>query len=180
MKKILIVYAVEGEYVPVTFPGCEVKMVMTGVGKANAAMKLTRAICEERPDLVINMGTAGTLDHEVGDLFVCRHFVDRDYESVRLPGLSYEIVFSGEIMPGEDWKEPAVRSGICNTGDNFVTYTEGFVGDVVDMEAFALAVVCREFNIPLVAVKYVTDLIGQNSVEHWEDKLSDARKAPAN
>ena len=26
------------------------------------------------------------------------------------------------------------------------------------------------------AVKYVTDIIGQNSVKHWEDKLADARK----
>ena len=44
------------------------------------------------------------------------------------------------------------------------------------MEAFAQAIVCKEYNIPFIAVKYVTDLIGQNSVKHWEGKLADARK----
>ena len=48
-------------------------------------------------------------------------------------------------------------------------------GDVVDMEAFAQAFVCRAKNVPFIAVKYVTDIIGQNSVKHWEDKLADAR-----
>ena len=49
-------------------------------------------------------------------------------------------------------------------------------GDVVDMEAYAQAQVCRELGIPFLAVKYVTDIVGQNSVKHWEDKLADARR----
>ncbi len=44
------------------------------------------------------------------------------------------------------------------------------------MEAYAQALVCRAKNTPFIAVKYVTDIIGQNSVKHWEDKLADARK----
>jgi len=28
----------------------------------------------------------------------------------------------------------------------------------------------------IISVKYVTDIIGQNSVKHWEDKLADARQ----
>lgn len=49
-------------------------------------------------------------------------------------------------------------------------------GDVVDMEAYAQAFVCRSKEIPFISVKYVTDIIGQNSVKHWEDKLADARQ----
>ena len=66
--------------------------------------------------------------------------------------------------------------GICNTGDTFLTELSDVKGDVVDMEAFAQAFVCRAKNVPFIAVKYVTDIIGQNSVKHWEDKLADARK----
>ena len=66
--------------------------------------------------------------------------------------------------------------GICNTGDTFLTELLDVKGDVVDMEAFAQAFVCRAKNVPFIAVKYVTDIIGQNSVKHWEDKLADARK----
>ncbi|KAA3981204.1 nucleosidase, partial [Bacteroides ovatus] len=45
-----------------------------------------------------------------------------------------------------------------------------------DMEAYAQAFVCRSKEIPFISVKYVTDIIGQNSVKHWEDKLADARQ----
>ena len=49
-------------------------------------------------------------------------------------------------------------------------------GDVIDMEAFAEALVCKKMNIPFVSVKYITDVVGKNSLKAWEDKLSDARK----
>lgn len=68
------------------------------------------------------------------------------------------------------------REGVCNTGDTFLTELSDVKGDVVDMEAYAQAWVCRTKNTPFIAVKYVTDIIGQNSVKHWEDKLADARK----
>lgn len=63
----------------------------------------------------------------------------------------------------------------CNTGDSFVTDVCDIEGDVVEMEAYAEAEVCKSMNIPFVSVKYVTDVIGQNSVEDWASKLSDAR-----
>ena len=44
------------------------------------------------------------------------------------------------------------------------------------MEAYTQAFVCRAKNVPFIAVKYVTDIIGQNSVKHWEDKIVDARR----
>ena len=68
------------------------------------------------------------------------------------------------------------EKGVCNTGDTFLTELSDVKGDVVDMEAYAQAWVCRTKNTPFIAVKYVTDIIGQNSVKHWEDKLADARK----
>jgi Nucleoside phosphorylase len=67
------------------------------------------------------------------------------------------------------------RYGVCSTGDQFVTEPQGDE-DVFDMEAFAYSRVCRLLNIPFVAVKYVTDRIGENSVKVWSDKLHDARQ----
>lgn len=179
MKKLVVTYAVKDEFVPVTVEGYEMIYVLTGIGKAKAAMKLTEAICREQPDLVLNMGTAGTLNHAVGDIFICRQFIDRDFHSVKLPGVEYEIDFTPLLAKKkilDNWISSNGQSGICNTGDSFVTEAESVHGDVVDMEAFAQAIVCKEFDVPFIAVKYVTDIIGQNSVKHWEDKLSDARK----
>lgn len=178
MKKILVTYAVKDEFAPIALHGYQIIYVLTGIGKAKAAMKLTEAICKEEPALVLNMGTAGTLNHSVGDVFVCRRFIDRDFHSVNLPGVEYEIDFTPMLTKEkifEDWISSNKNSGTCNTGDSFVTEAESVNGDVVDMEAFAQAIVCKEFGIPFIAVKYVTDIIGKNSVKHWEDKLSDAR-----
>ena len=147
MLKILVTYAVQGEFAEIKWPDAEVYYVRTGIGKVKAAFHLAEAIRQVEPDIVINMGTAGTIHHKVGDIFVeqkgfCKH-----------------------------WTESAT----CNTGDSFLTELTDIEGDVVDMEAYAQAFVCNSKEIPFISVKYVSDVIGQNSVKHWEDKLADAR-----
>ncbi|MCD7902037.1 MAG: nucleosidase [Bacteroides sp.] len=178
MKRILITYAIKEEFNPVYPEGLNIRYVITGVGKAKSAMKLTRVIMEYQPDFVINIGTAGTLSHQVNDLFLCNHFIDRDYQSTKLPGIEYEIkdTTQNNILLNH-WLAEAEKTGVCNTGDTFVTEISAFQGNVIDMEAYAQALVCKEFQTPFLAVKYVTDIIGQNSVKHWEDKLKDAREA---
>lgn len=170
IMKILFVYAIPEERIDINIPDAEVIYVETGMGKVNAAMKTMRAICEYHPDMVINFGTAGTLNHKVGDIFVCNHFIDRDLRKVTLDGVISEIEFEKiERFSNSVW-------GVCNTGDSFITSGADIEGDVIDMEAYAEAEVCREMGIPFISVKYVTDVVGQNSVESWLDKLADARK----
>ena len=151
--RILVTYAVQGEFTELKFPGLigeeevQIGYLRTGVGKVKSAFYLSEAISHAQPDLVVNVGTAGTIRHRVGDLLsqkgYCLHW-------------------------------PA--GGVCNTGDTFLTELSDVSGDVVDMEAYAQALVCRAKNVPFISVKYVTDIIGQNSVKHWENKLADARK----
>ena len=58
---IIAVFAVAEEVVPLTIPGWDVISIVTGIGKTQAAMRLTKAILEHQPQCVINLGTAGTL-----------------------------------------------------------------------------------------------------------------------
>ncbi|MEG1580253.1 MAG: nucleosidase [Bacteroidaceae bacterium] len=176
---ILITHALEEESFYINFEKHAVQQLITGCGKASSAAMLMEAICTDKPDLVINIGTSGTLNYKIGDVLVCRVFYDRDYEHLYLPML--ERVIDNSTPPVlSHWK--SVLSGVevdqrfaVNTGDNFLTGDTPFTGDVVDMEAFAQAWVCRYKQIPFLSVKYVTDLLGQNSIKKWEDKLSDAR-----
>lgn len=174
IMKILIVYAIPQEKIEVNIPNAEVIYVETGMGKVNAAKKTMRAICDYHPDMVINIGSAGTLNHKVGDIFVCNHFIDRDLRKVTLDGVVSEIEFGNDainrIFTGRD-----LMYGTCNTGDSFITQGNDIEGDVIDMESFAEADVCREMGVPFFAVKYVTDVVGQNSSEEWFAKLADAR-----
>lgn len=178
-KNVLITYAVEQEYTALQAHGHSVTYLQTGIGKTQSAHALTKRILEARPDLVLNIGTAGTHAHAVGDIFVANRFVDRDFQAIRLQGLPFEIegLLFFEAFPRlKTWIDHYERLGLCSTGDSFVTQASSHYGDVVDMEAYAQAYVCRDFAIPFLSVKYVTDVIGQNSVQHWENKLADARK----
>lgn len=181
--KILVTYAVQGEFAELKFPGIrdgdevQVGYLRTGIGKVKSAYYLTDAIGRLQPDLVINMGTVGTVSHRVGDIFVCRRFIDRDMEKVKGLGVDYEIDTSSLLEEKGYCRHWQAQDGVCNTGDSFLTQLTEVTGDVVDMEAYAQAWVCRAKDVPFVAVKYVTDVIGQNSIKHWEDKLADARRA---
>ena len=179
--KILVTYAVQGEFTELKFPGLigeeevHIGYIRTGVGKVKSAYYVSEVLNQAKPDLVINVGTAGSIDCQVGDILVCRHFIDRDMQKLANMGLEYEID-SSVLLAEKGYCMHWAGEGICNTGDTFLTELSDVKGDVVDMEAFAQAFVCRVKNVPFIAVKYVTDIIGQNSVKHWEDKLADARK----
>ena len=180
--RILVTYAVQGEFTELKFPGLigedevQIGYLRTGVGKVKSAFYLAEAINRAQPDLVVNVGTAGTVNHRVGDIFVCRHFIDRDMQKLTDLGMEYEIDSAG-LLAEKGYCLHWQGEGVCNTGDTFLTELSDVQGDVVDMEAYAQALVCRAKEVPFISVKYVTDIIGQNSVKHWEDKLTDARKA---
>ena len=175
MLKILVTYAVQGEFVEIKWPEVEPYYIRTGIGKVKAAFHLAEAIHQVQPDLVLNLGTAGTVKHQVGDIFVCRKFVDRDMQKMTDFGLESEIDLSA-LLKEKGFCEHWAEEGVCNTGDSFLTELTHVTGDVVDMEAYAQAFVCRAKEIPFISVKYVSDIIGQNSVKHWEDKLAEARQ----
>lgn len=180
-KTILLAFALQEEVVDVRIPGYDTAIVVTGVGKARAAMTLMKAVLSTRPQQVINIGTAGTFRLGVGDIVVSRHFVDRDFLPLRLPGIQYEATSAAgklyEMLPSVvGGKEMSQVRFTVSTGDDFVTTFEQTHGDVVDMEAYVEALVCESEDVPFFAVKYVTDIVGQNSVGHWQDRLADARR----
>lgn len=180
--RILVTYAVQGEFTELKFPGLiggeevQIGYLRTGVGKMKSAYYLSEAINHGQPDLVVNVGTAGTIRHRVGDVFVCRHFIDRDMQQLASLDVECEID-SADLLAQKGYCLHWQGEGVCNTGDTFLTELSDIKGDVVDMEAYAQAFVCRAKNVPFIAVKCVTDIIGQNSVKHWEDKLAGARMA---
>jgi len=165
--KIVVAFAVKEEVIEIPLKDAIIIPVITGIGKANVAFSLTRAVLLEKPDMVLNVGTAGTQKHSVGDIFVCNHFIDRDLSHLNLPEITSELHTEYLLFSPH---------GVVNTGDDFVTDSEILQGDVIDMEAFAEALVCKRMNLPFVSIKYVTDIVGKNSLKAWEDKLSDARK----
>ena len=63
MLKILVTYAVQGEFVEIKWPDVEPYYIRTGIGKVKSAFHLAEAIRQVQPDLVLNIGSAGTVNH---------------------------------------------------------------------------------------------------------------------
>ena len=61
--------------------------------------------------------------------------------------------------------------GICGTGDSFETGQPKVPCNLVDMEGYAIAKVCKKLGVRLISVKYITD--GANDTAHldWEENL---------
>lgn len=173
MLNVLIVYAVQEERVHLSMPRCKFHYCRTGVGKVAAAIAVEQAIAHHKPDVVMNIGTAGSVHYKIGSVHLCHKFVDRDMEKLNNFGVPFEEDFTDAINKSGFFKN-WVFDSVCNTGDTFLTEADG-TGDVFDMESFAVARVCRMNDVPFVGVKCVTDIIGQNSIKHWEEKLAEAQ-----
>ena len=70
--KIIILSAIEPE---IRSLDTEYEIILTGVGKVNAALSAFKTIRERKPDLIINFGTAGSLKKNVSGLVDCKYFV---------------------------------------------------------------------------------------------------------
>ena len=172
--KILVTNAISQERVDADFFGCTVIYCETGIGKVNAVLAVYELVVRYKPDLILNIGTAGSIKHEIGSVLVCGRFKDRDMEKCKELGVEYYHDFTEELA-----KNPLISSWdfqhLCNTGDSFITEKIHDDADVYDMENFAVATLCKQKQIPLVSVKYITDKIGENSIQDWENKLSSAK-----
>ena len=142
-------------------------VLITGVGKVNATMVLVDHIIKEKPKQIINYGTAAKCSRrvEVGKIYEIKKFVQRDMNATQLGFETYQTPFgkgaidTGLVLPS---------NLVCGTGDNFWEGDSQFTAeyDVADMEAYALASVCEEYNIPFRCFKYISD---EGNADQWEE-----------
>ena len=60
----------------------------------------------------------------------------------------------------------------CGTGDKFVTRAPRLKTDIVDMEAFAIAKVCKLKNIDFRCFKFISDNADNEAKDDWVDNVS--------
>ena len=158
-------------------------LLYTGVGKVNAAAALARRLAEMRctgaaQPLVVNMGTAGSRSIAAHTLVAANRFAQRDMD-VSGMGLTPGVTPFDATPPIIEF--PSVLTQfpqvLCSTADSFATHRHEIAGDVVDMEAFALARACLAENARFACVKYITDGADSDSATHWEAALDNAARA---
>jgi adenosylhomocysteine nucleosidase len=152
--------------------------LICGIGKVNAAYYLAKAIQSERPKLIVNLGSAGSSCYKKGEIVCCTKFIQRDMDVRGLGFEQYETPLSGVppiLQYGLHMK--GITEAICGTGDNFDMAHCTTIYDVVDMEAYALALVAMKENIPFLSLKYISDGADSNAAEDWLVQVHNAAVA---
>jgi adenosylhomocysteine nucleosidase len=160
--------------------GCRFIFALSGVGRANTAINSALIAKEYKPDIMLNVGSAGGLQKEqkILDVVIPSEIVALD---VDLTALGFEY---GQVMG-----EPAayfankelqaklfeISKGIATTHGGTVGSSEAFIckpeqvaeinrrfGEsrvaCVEMEAFSIAVTCERFGIPFAIIRSLSDV----------------------
>lgn len=171
-KNILFVFALKEE---ATDKFKDKETLFIGVGKVNAAYKLTKRIIENRPDLIVNLGSAGSSHFSRESIVCCTQFIQRDMNAEMIGCKKYETPFSAEkaiLEYGID--VPSLEKGICGTGDSFEMSHNTDFYNVVDMEAYALAYVAKKEQIPFLCLKYISDGADESAADEWQTMVHKA------
>jgi len=174
---VLVVFALRSE-ADGHFDAIASPVLYTGVGKVNSAWALTRAILTRRPRLVLDFGTVGSPRFATRTVVECTRFVQRDMD-VRPLGLPLGATPFDDLPAVLEVPRrlPDLPEATCGSADHFVSGHDVGECDVVEMEAYALARVCRYEGVDFMAVKFVTDGGDHTAHTDWADNLPLAAEA---
>lgn len=135
----------------------------TGMGLISAAQICTEEILNHKPDAVFNFGTAGSTHFSVGDLIEITQFCQR-----------------GDVLPQTNSfiRTSAItnlKTGFCGSADFVEVAKNTNQYNVYDMEAFAMAQVCRNHQIPFHCFKLITDRSDEQLKQDWKKNLEVSR-----
>lgn len=167
----------------------EIVLLLSGIGKVNAAMGTTLLIERFNPDCIINTGSAGGFSKKlsIGDIVIStevrHHDVDATvfgYEYGQVPQMPAAYIPNSVLIK---MAEKAVQKlddvgtskGLIATGDAFM-HKDDHIHAVIEklpsiiaaeMEAAAIAQCCHNFNLPFVIIRAISDIAGDkdNQIE---------------
>lgn len=175
LENPLYVFALESE---ATHEFADVSPLFVGIGKLNAMYNLMKRIHEEKPSIIINLGSAGSTSHKRGEVVCCTGFVQRDMDVTALGFEKYQTPFSiHKPILEYGIRIENLPHGICGTGDSFVMdhNTEDY--NVIDMEAYPLALIAKQENIPFLCLKYISDGADGTAATDWPEMVKLAGSA---
>ena len=174
MNNPLVVCALKDE---LKTKSSKIDLLYTGVGKINAAISITEYLSKRTfPEYIINYGTAGSKKIEFGKIVDCTKFIQRDMDATGLGFKKYETPFDTKYPKIIDFsffeKNPINLYLTCATGDSFINSEGSHLGDVVDMEAYAIAKVCFKYDIPFISFKFISDSADTDANIDWGKNIN--------
>ena len=137
-----------------------ISLLITGIGKQKTAISLTKYLCENvKPQLIINVGYAGSTDIRVGE-WVC---ITRSYNyEWEIPGEEKYSMLDFGNQRLESIKSNEIKKVECYSAESFVTKTNLKESIAFDMELHSIAILCDMYKIPLMSLKKISDNLSLN------------------
>ncbi|VDA99546.1 5'-methylthioadenosine nucleosidase @ S-adenosylhomocysteine nucleosidase [Olavius algarvensis spirochete endosymbiont] len=162
--------------------GHQLILLLSGIGKVNAAVATSLLIDKYKPEVLVNIGVAGSFSKELkpGDIVisteVCHHDVNVTsfgYEIGQVPQMPHfyfadsHLLSRAQSIPSPN-SNNAVKSGLTVSGDVFVQELQ--IADkikynfpnalAIEMEGAAIAQACYIFDTPFLNIRSISDIIG--------------------
>lgn len=167
----LLVAALAAELVafPEDLPGFD--RLVTGPGKLQGAVALTRALEARNYDEILVVGTAGAIDPDL-EATVYDVGAAMQHDVTDIDGIVGQHVSLPTVVP-------LGRPGVMiATGDHFVDdpavvdLIRSLGAGLVDMETYAYAWVAAEFGIPIRVLKAVSDRAQDDAITDWRETVA--------
>lgn len=165
--------AVDNEYGPAL--RARIKPLMTGVGPVEAAIAVSlhlaeRAAAGTLPELVVSLGSAGSARLTQTEVYQAESVSYRDMDASAVgfePGVTPFLGLPAVLPLGPFI--PGVPRASLSTGGNMVSGADyqRIGADMVEMETYAVKRVCQRFDIPLIALRGISD--GDSDLQHLTD-----------
>ncbi len=146
-----------------------ITLLITGIGKQLTAINLTKYLCEnEKPDMVINIGYAGSTDIQVGKWVNISRVYNYEWE---IPGEEKYVMLAGGSQKLELLDNSEIEKVECYSSESFVTETDIEEHVAFDMELHSISLLCEMYEIPLISLKKISDNLSLNKYyENLEEK----------
>lgn len=167
----------------------DVVICLSGIGKVNSAVSTTILLSNFKVDKIINIGSAGGVLGNIGDVVVAdrTRYFDVDvtafgYELGQVPGMPAYYVSDLDLVNKtktilESMGIPA-HIGVIASSDSFITKVPEVNAIAFEMEAASIAQVAHKFNTPFVVIRALSDIInGSNHVDFNQFLQTAAKKS---
>lgn len=136
------------------YKGDDVLLIISGIGKANAAMATTYACSMLKPEWILNLGAAGATDvsRVLGSIYQIEKILEPDRPHLRTNTPYIQVP---DLLPG-------FPTSVLATQDKAVTTIEDFreiaqIADLVDMEGASVLQAGKRFDTKCLLFKFVSD-----------------------
>ena len=176
--KILLIAATSDEIIKEYFSNSEV--LISGVGMVNTTYTVTKHLSVNSYDLVINMGIAGCFNSaiKIGDVVevVGDTFSEIGFENgMEFDNFSdFEITNTFKVAGKTNLQKVTgiTVNTVHGNEDSIAKIVSRLNPDVESMEGAAVLKVCKEFAIPCVQIRAISNKVEKRNKENWDLPLA--------